>query len=268
MRSGDGSKELFVVRISTAQRTENWGEPIMNRPDEHSTVREWLAFRPSLARILTQRGFDLCRDADTSLAVLCNERSLDPMMVKAELDRFSGITHHEMGLDWATAPIAELCQHLESVHHGFYRRELPRLASLLENVAATYSASHPDTRELAEAFRQFRSALESHVEREDRELFPVIRQLAAMRQADDPHGLASLINSLEEDHDTVDAKLLRMRELTHGFVAPPNVCQTFQSLLDGLWELEMNLHQNVYEENRFLFPRAMRRESALAAKAT
>lgn len=240
----------------------------MNRPDEHSTVREWLAFRPGVARILTQRGIDLCRDADTSLTALCHERSLDPMMVKAELDRFNSVAHHETGADWATAPLAELCQHLENVHHAYYRRELPRLASLLDNVAATYSESHPDTRELAAAFRQFRAALESHIEREERELFPVIRQLAAMRHADDPHGLASLINSLEEDHDTVDARLLGMRELTHGFVAPPNVCQTFQSLLDGLWELEMSLHQNVYEENRFLFPRAIRCESALAAKSS
>ncbi|HEX5443559.1 MAG TPA: hemerythrin domain-containing protein [Pirellulales bacterium] len=240
----------------------------MNRPDEHSTVREWLAFRPGLAKILTQRGFDLCRDAGGSLAALCHERNLDPMMVKADLDRFSGVTHHEVGFDWATDPLADLCQHLEKVHHTFYRRELPRLTALLDNVAATYSESHPDTRELAAAFRQFRAALEAHIEREERELFPVVRQLATMRQADDPHALASLINSLEEDHDIVDAKLLRIRELTHGFVAPPDVCQTFQSLLDGLWELEMNLHQNVYEENRFLFPRAMRRERALVARGT
>ena len=33
-------------------------------------------------------------------------------------------------------------------------------------------------------------------------------------------------------------------------------------MLDGLWELEMNLHQNVYEEDEFLFPRAIRREAA------
>lgn len=238
----------------------------MNRPDEYSTVREWLAFRPGLARILTKHGFDLCRDADCSLAALCQDLSLDPMMVKAELDRFSGMSHHEMGIDWATAPLAELCQHLEKAHHAFFRRELPRLARLLENVATTYSESHPDTEELAATFRQFHRALQSHVDREERDLFPLIRQLAEARQAGDPHAVTSLINSLEEEHDEVDASLLRIRELTHGFVAPPNVCQTFQSLLDGLWELEMNLHQNVYEENRFLFPRVTRRESALAAE--
>lgn len=238
----------------------------MNRPDEHSTLREWLAFRPGLARILSQRGFDLCRDADRSLATLCRERSLDAMMIKVQLDRYSGLAHREMGVDWATAPLGELCQHLENVHHAFFRRELPRLAALLNNVATTYSASHPDTRELGAAFGQFRSALESHLEREERELFPLVQRLVDMREVQDQHAVTGLINSLEEDHDTVDAKLLRIRELTHGFVAPPDVCQTFQSLLDGLWELEMDLHQNVYEENRFLFPRVMRRESALAAK--
>lgn len=238
----------------------------MNRPDEHSSIREWLAFRPGLARILTKHGFDLCHYADRSLASSCHERSLDPMMVKAELDRFSGVSHREVGVDWATAPIAELCQHLEQVHHDFFRRELPRLAVLLDNVSNTYSESHPDMRELAAAFGQFRQALESHVEREEQELFPLIRQLVDMREADDIHTVTALINSLEEEHDDADANLLRIRELTHGFVAPTNVCQTFQSLLDGLWELEMDLHQNIYEENRFLFPRIMRRESALAGR--
>lgn len=237
----------------------------MKRPDEHSTVREWLVFRPNLTRVFSRHGIDLCHDADVSLTSLCRERKLDPLMMKAEMDRSSGVAHHEMGVDWATAPLAELCQHLENVHHAFYRRELPRLAKLLDNVTATYSESHPDTNELDAAFRRFRTALEAHIEREERELLPAIRELAAMRLGGDPHELASLINSLEKDHDAVDSEFLRIRELTHGFVAPPDVCQTYQSLFDGLWELEMNLHQNVYEENRYLFPRAMRREAGLVA---
>lgn len=237
----------------------------MNHPDEYSTVREWLAFRPSVAKIFTARGFDLCREAESSLTEACRQRRLDPLMVKAELQRSIATGHHDVGTDWATAPLAELCVHLEKVHHDYYRRELPRLAGLLEAVAANYSESHPDTRELDGTFKRFRSGLETHIEREERELFPMVRELAASRRTADSRELPGLINSLERDHDAVDAQLLRLRELTHGFVAPANVCQTYQSLLDGLWELEMNLHQNVYEENRYLFPRATRREAALAA---
>ena len=237
----------------------------MARPDIHSKVREWLAFRPGLSRVFAKYGADLCREADTSLSDICRERNLDPLLVKADLDRSSAATHHEMGVDWATAPLADLCQHIESVHHAYYRREFPMLAALVEKVATTYAASHPNAQEVASAFARFRVALEAHIEREEKELFPAIRELAAMQRPEAEHALASLINSLEQDHDAVDAELLRIRELTHGFVAPPGVCQTFQSLLDGLWELEMNLHQNVYEENRFLFPRAVRRDAALTA---
>lgn len=237
----------------------------MSQPDEHSTLREWLAFRPGVARIFTKQGIDLCRDANTSLSDLCRERNLDSLMVKAQLDRFSNVAHHELGTDWATAPLMELCQHLEDVHHDYYRRELPRLAALLAKVTTAYAASHPKTEQLASAFQRFRMHLESHIEREEHELFPVIREMMNSRPPAGPHGLAGLINALEEDHDAADAEFLRIRELTHGFVAPPDVCQTFQSLLDGLWDLEMNLHQNIFEENRFLFPRALRHEASLHA---
>jgi regulator of cell morphogenesis and NO signaling len=237
----------------------------MARPDGHSTIREWLAFRPGLSREFTKYGVDLCRDADTSLAELCRGRGLDPLLVKAELDHRSGITHGEVGADWAAAPLTELCQHLERVHHAFYRREFPRLAALLEKVKMAYSTSHPYTQELESVFQRFRALLEAHLEREESELFPAIAKLMELTPSAVPHSLAGLVNSLEQEHDAIDAEFLRIRELTHGFVAPREACQTFQSLLDGLWELEMNLHQNVYEENRFLFPRALRHEAALAA---
>ena len=176
-------------------------------------------------------------------------------------------SHCELGADWSVAPLDELCRHLEEIHHAFYRRELPRLAELSSTVAAAYVQSHPETGELDEAFGRFRAHLESHVEREERELFPAVRRLMELQPPAEPPDIAGLIDALEGDHDAVDAELRRIRHLTHGFVAPPDGCQTFQSLLDGLWELEMNLHQNVYEENRFLFPRAVRHKAALSAAA-
>ncbi|HUY89199.1 MAG TPA: hemerythrin domain-containing protein [Pirellulales bacterium] len=237
----------------------------MPTPDIHSTLHEWLAFRPGLSHVFTEHRLDLCRDSDKPLDEVCREQRVDPRILIAELNRTTRPSHCELGADWATAPLGELCRHLEEIHHAFYLRELPRLAALSSKVAAAYSASHPETAELDEAFRRFRAALESHLEREQRELFPAIRRLVELRPPAEPPDIAGLLNSLERDHDAVDEQLLRIRELTHGFTAPPEVCQTFQSLLDGLWELEMNLHQNVHEENQFLFPRAARHKAALSA---
>jgi regulator of cell morphogenesis and NO signaling len=237
----------------------------MGRPDIHSALREWLAYRPGLSRVFAKLGIDLCSDADTSLNELCRQKNLDPLMLMADLERANRATHGEVGIDWSTVPLSDLCQHEEKIYHAYYVRELPRLAELLAKVRAAYGQSHPEIRELDEAFQRFRTRLESHLERAKRELFPVVRQLEGLRPPAEPPDVAGVINSLERDHDAVDDELLHIRQLTHGFVAPPEVCQTFQSLLDGLWELEMNLHQNVYEENRFLFPRASRRQAALIA---
>jgi len=239
----------------------------MLHPDIHNTLRDWLAFRPGLSRYFAKHDVDLCRDVDVSLNEFCRQKDLDPLILIADLERASRATHGELGADWSSASLSELCQHAEKAHHAYYRRELPRLAELSAHVRAAYGPSHPETRELDDAFQGFRTRLESHLERAKRELFPAIRQLEELRPPADPPCVTALINSLERDHDAIDADLLRIREMTHGFVAPADVCQTFQSLLDGLWELEMNLHQNVYEENRFLFPKVVRREAALCASA-
>lgn len=237
----------------------------MQQPNIHSTLREWLAYRPSISRILSRHGIDLCSEADRSLDELCREKSLDALILANDLERMTRTSHCELGADWGAAPLIELCRHLEETHHAFYERELPRLAKLSAKVAATYAATHPETSELDKAFRRFRARLESHLAREKRELFPAIQQLMQLEPPAEPPEIACLINSLEQDHDAIDAELLHLRELTHGFVAPPDGCQTFQSLLDGLWELEMNLHQDVYEESRFLFPRTVRHKAALCA---
>lgn len=239
----------------------------MSQPNIDSTLREWLAYRPGVSRILAKHGIDLCNDAQVTLDELCREKRLEPLILMAELNRVTRPSHCELGNDWSVAPLAELCRRLEEIHHAFYERELPRLAKLSSKVAASYAQSHPETRDLDEAFQRFRARLESHIRREQRELFPAIQQLLELQPPAEPPDIAGLIDALEADHDAVDAELLRIRHLTHGFVAPPDGCQTFQTLLDGLWEMEMNLHQNVYEENRFLFPRTVRHKAALSAAA-
>jgi regulator of cell morphogenesis and NO signaling len=237
----------------------------MRQPNIHSTLREWLAYRPGVSQLFSKYGIDLCKEADRSLADLCGEKRLDPLILANDLERMARTSHCELGADWEAAPLSELCRHLEETHHAFYLRELPRLARLATKVAATYSATHPETSELEGAFLRFRTQLESHVSREKRELFPAILEMMELEPPAEPPDIACLITLLEQEHDAIDAELVRLRKLTHGFVAPSYGCQTFQSLLDGLWELEMNLHQDVYEETRFLFPRAIRHKAALCA---
>ena len=72
------------------------------------------------------------------------------------------------------------------------------------------------------------------------------------------------IRVMEHEHDDAGAALARMRELTSGFTAPADACNTFRAALDGLAELERDMHQHVHKENNILFPAAVALEQSSA----
>lgn len=94
--------------------------------------------------------------------------------------------------------------------------------------------------------------------KEEHVLFPLIRRLSAGRKQDRSMvtdvDLTNLLSSLEDDHAEVGDALARMRELTDGYQTPANACVTYRAALDGLAELESDIHEHVYKENNILFP--------------
>jgi regulator of cell morphogenesis and NO signaling len=60
-----------------------------------------------------------------------------------------------------------------------------------------------------------------------------------------------------QEHDDAGGALARMRELTNGFTAPPEACNTYRALFAGLVELEEDLHRHIHLENSVLFPQAL-----------
>jgi iron-sulfur cluster repair protein YtfE (RIC family) len=111
-----------------------------------TTVGELVVDDPARARVFEQLGLDYCCGGKRPLAEACRERGLDPDTVAAMLNaaEASGV---RTGEDWSQATLAELCDHIVEAHHGFLRRELPRLSTLLEKVASRQArVAQPRTR--------------------------------------------------------------------------------------------------------------------------
>jgi regulator of cell morphogenesis and NO signaling len=64
-----------------------------------------------------------------------------------------------------------------------------------------------------------------------------------------------------QEHSDAGDCLVRLRELTSGFVPPPEACNTYRALFAGLAELETDLHTHIHLENSVLFPAALRRQA-------
>lgn len=233
-----------------------------------TTVGQLVAERPGRSRTFERLGIDYCCGGKKSLARACSESKLDPENVVQELAAEEQIPLDER--DWLTAPISDLCDHIQSTHHAYLKRELPRLADLAYKVANAHGGSDPRLGELVDVLGAFRLDLQSHMGKEEMVLFPLIRQLDGAIEAPRSHcgSVNNPIRVMMLEHGDAGTALEQMRRLTDGFTPPATACNTYRALLDGLHELELDMHLHVHKENSILFPRAIEAEEGTKAHKT
>jgi regulator of cell morphogenesis and NO signaling len=159
--------------------------------------------------------------------------------------------------------LTELADHIEATHHAYLKEELPRLDSMTEKVARVHGEHEPRLAQTRQAFLALKAELEPHMMKEERILFPIIRQL---EQADGPlqfhcGSVANPIRQMEHEHDQAGNALAILSESTDRYTPPDWACNTYRAMLDSLARLESDMHQHVHKENNVLFPKAIRMEA-------
>lgn len=238
--------------------------------DPRRPIGELVAERISRASVCERFGIDYCCHGGQSLERACDTLGLDLNRVLSE---FAASDDHPPQLDemdYRAMSLAHLADHIEATHHAFMRQELPRLQELVAKVAETHGNNHPEFHELKAVYREFREEIESHLMKEERILFPMIRQLEAATTLPSFHcgSVRNPIRVMEHEHDTAGTALARMRELTRGFTAPSDTCASCQALMDRLSKLERDLHRHIHKENNILFPGVSALETRLAGSAS
>jgi regulator of cell morphogenesis and NO signaling len=167
-------------------------------------------------------------------------------------------------VDAAAMSLTQLADHIEQTHHQYLKRELPRLSPLVEKIAAKHGPTNENLVQLSQVFAAFREELESHMVKEERILFPLIRQIDANATSAGGFHCGSIDNPIrvmELEHQHAGDAMEQMRELTDGYTAPADACNTYRAVMQSLAEIETDMHQHVHKENNVLFPRASRAAS-------
>ncbi|HEX5444493.1 MAG TPA: iron-sulfur cluster repair di-iron protein [Pirellulales bacterium] len=238
-------------------------------PTTQTTVGELVARRPSRSRVFEKLGIDYCCGGKLPLSEACAAKGIDADTVLAILLAAEEGTKSQED-DWTGATLADLANHIEQTHHAYLKRELPRLGAIVHKVATVHGAHYPWLLELEGIYTRFAAEMEAHMMKEDRMLFPRIRGLESGEPGPMPFtgpGVANPIRIMEHEHDSAGQSLARMRELSSEFTPPPDACNTFCAMLDGLRELEADTHRHVHKENSILFPRAIELERHAALNA-
>lgn len=223
----------------------------------NTSVAQLVTDRPARARIFERLGIDYCCGGHHSLAEACRKKDLDPPTVAEMLDAAADTGAPSDTTNWTNAPLGALIDHIESTHHDYLRRELPRLEELLTQVVQAHGAEFSWLDPTLEVFQTLKLDLETHMMSEEERVFPSIR---ALEENGANAGLDEAgIDKMIREHDDSGAALDQFRELTNDYTPPADACPKFRAAMDGLEELETDMHQHIHKENNILFPRARNR---------
>jgi regulator of cell morphogenesis and NO signaling len=230
------------------------------------TLASFVNVQPAAARVFEHHRLDYCCGGDQTLGDACARAGVDPSVVLAELDAIGGSSEPA---PWTTLSPAQLVDHLEGTHHRYLHEELPRLSALADKVTGVHGERHPELHGVRAAFIAVRDDLQPHLAKEERILFPMIRELTAATEAPQFHcgSLANPIRVMMMEHDHAGELLAELRAVSGDYRLPDDACASYDALYRGLEELEADTHLHIHKENNVLFPAVVALESQVAGRA-
>jgi len=204
---------------------------------------------PEAAPIFQAHGLDYCCRGDVSLDEACARRGLDAQTIAAEIEHATA-THPRASsaVDACGLETAALVDYIREQHDLYLRAAIPFVPSLAARVAREYDARDPRLGQVRDTTIALRRSLERHLDKEEDDLFPAIRD----GRAPDTDEL----RAIRREHREIGAALDRLRTLTDGYRAPSWACPCYRTLLEWLYALEAHLMTEVHLEDHVLLRRS------------
>lgn len=218
---------------------------------------------PHLAREFERLGLDYCCGGAQTLGAACDAAGLDATVVVADLRAAPPAVDGVDDTSWTTMTAVELVDHLETTHHRYLWDEMPRATALVDKIVAVHGERHPELVDIAACFAKVCADLAPHLVKEERVLFPMVRELASSAGAPSFHcgTLRNPISVMLSEHDAVGALLAELRLRTNGYSVPADGCATYTACFRAIAEIEADTHLHIHKENNVLFPLVVRLES-------
>lgn len=197
---------------------------------------------PGATAVFRRHRLDYCCGGQMSLEEAARAQSIDLQVIEQEL---AGLGPQQPA-DHPTDPQA-LIDYIISRFHDAHRRDLPELIALSAKVERVHAGHAEVPVGLSVLLQSMLDELNLHMEKEERILFPLMRQ--------NPGGqLAPPIARMREEHEDHGHLLQQLQQLTHDLHLPAEACTTWRALYTGLDRFVTDLMTHINTENQVLFP--------------
>jgi len=219
------------------------------------------------AIVFEEFGLDFCCKGNRALSNACKDKNIDVQKIVNELTNLSDNSNGAQNVnDWQ---LDFLVDYIVNNHHQYVRRMIPVISLHADKVASVHGENHPETLKIADLFLAVREELEGHMMKEERILFPQIKQMVLTQKENSqffppPFGtIQNPIRMMELEHTNAGDAMYQIRESSKNYSHPEDACNTFKALYSELKEFEEDLHKHIHLENNILFPKSIELESEL-----
>ena len=239
-------------------------------PEGGETIGELVARDYRKAEVFKKFGVDFCCGGKKTVARACAEKGLDAAVVEKELHAL-GDTAGSRGQNFDAWDLGFLADYIENNHHSYVREAIPALSEYTTKIARVHGERHPELLEIARHFAAVASELNAHMPKEERILFPYIRQLSQAAKTGSllPRpafgSIQNPINMMEMEHEAAGSSMEAIRQLSHQYTLPADACTTYRLAFAKPQEFEADLFQHIHLENNLLFPKAVKLEEQVLA---
>jgi regulator of cell morphogenesis and NO signaling len=243
---------------------EVWQVKITKRLTEQDdeTIGELVTKDYRKAQVFKNFGIDFCCGGKKTIAEVCDKKGIDPTLVNQAL---AAINKDAPGSenDYLKWDMAFLADFIVNTHHQYIKDNTVFITELANKVAKVHGDKHPELIKVAQLFTSLADDLMLHIMKEERVLFPFIKELSSLQKngektSETAFGNVSVpIQMMESEHEQAGEALEQIRALTENFKLPEDACTSYTILFKKLAEYEDDLHRHVHLENNVLFPKAI-----------
>jgi regulator of cell morphogenesis and NO signaling len=249
---------------------EWWKVKITRRTDgeRDETVGEIAAKDLRKAAIFRKYGLDFCCGGKKTVKEACAEKGLDVTLIEQELQQADKV-YDTRPLPYQEWGLGFLAEYIVNTHHTYVRSTLPDLLAYAQKVARVHGSYHPELVQINVLVNNIAQELSEHMVKEERILFPYIKQLSEAKEqgkviAKPGFGnIENPIRMMEVEHESAGHDLAQIRVLANEFTVPEDACGSYRMLFKMLEEFESDLHLHIHLENNILFPKAQKLEKEL-----
>jgi regulator of cell morphogenesis and NO signaling len=220
------------------------------------------------AQVFKNFNIDFCCGGKKTITEVCESKGIDITVLKRALEEVADKVDTTRN-NYQKWDIGFLTDYIINTHHQYVKDNTQFIMELANKVAKVHGEQHPELIKVSQIFTQVAMELISHLNKEEKMLFPFIKELATVQRnrgslpTSSFGKVANPIRMMEAEHEEAGEALQTIREVTDNFTLPSDACNSYVILYKKLNEYENDLHEHVHLENNILFPKSILTEQEL-----